>query len=255
MKKPFSVNSFVDKVYVLSVKSFKDRIQHIKEEMGKHNIQFEFIFDYDIPELTPAILKKNFSHSNLTLAQKSLVLKHRHAWQDALKHKYKRALIFEDDVILLPHFNQHFETLIAAIKRLPKDYLIFFGGGDTKVPNHFFLEKGLLVKHRIATAEAYLVDLANIKRRMLWLKKHPMDLPADHLIAHIDCDLHHANHYWVKKPLVEQGSVTGLFVSKLDAHRLKHSIYFNVLRHRWNKFQRRTLKGLIVKLKFFLFGS
>ena len=64
MKKPFSVNSFVDKVYVLSVKSFKDRIQHIKEEMGRHNIQFEFIFDYDIPELTPAILKKNFSHSS-----------------------------------------------------------------------------------------------------------------------------------------------------------------------------------------------
>ena len=69
MNKPSSVNSFVDKVYVLSVKSFKDRIQHIKEEMGKHNIEFEFIFDYDIPELTPAILKKNFSHSNLTLAQ------------------------------------------------------------------------------------------------------------------------------------------------------------------------------------------
>ena len=235
MHSSFSVNSFVDKVYVLSVKSFKDRIQHIKEEMARHNIQFEFIFDYDIPELTPAILKKNFSHSNLTLGQKSLVLKHKHAWQDALTHQYKRILIFEDDVILLPHFNQHFEMLIAFIKRLPKDYLIFFGGGDTKVPNH--------------------LDLANIKRRMLWLKKHPIDLPADHLIAHIDCDLHHAAHYWVKKPLVEQGSVTGLFVTKLDAHRLKHSMYFNILRHRWNKFQRRTLKGLIVKLKFFLFGS
>lgn len=255
MKKPFGVNSFVDKVYVLSVKSFKDRIHHIKQEMAKHNIQFEFIFEYDIPELTHAILKKNFSHSTLTLAQKSLVLKHRYAWQDALKHKYKRVLIFEDDVILLPHFNQNFEILIASIKKLPKDYLIFFGGGDTKVPNHFFLEKGLLVKHRIATTEAYLVDLANIKRRMLWLKKHRMDLPSDHLIAHIDCDLHHAHHYWVKKPLVEQGSVTGLFTSKLDANRLKHSIYFNILRHRWNKFQRRTLKGLIIKLKFFLFGS
>ncbi len=255
MNKPFNVNGFVDKVYVLSVKSFEDRIRHVKAEMAKHNIEFEFIFDYDIPELTPAILKKNFSQSKLTLGQKSLVLKHKHAWQDALKHQYKRILIFEDDVILLPDFNQHFETLIASIKRLPKDYLIFFGGGDTKVPNHFFLEKGLLVKNKIPTAEAYLVDLANIKRRLLWLKNHRIDLPADHLIAHIDCDLHHASHYWVKKPMVEQGSVTGLFVTKLDAHRLKHSVYFNILRHRWNKFQRRTLKGLIVKLKFFLFGS
>jgi glycosyl transferase family 25 len=255
MDNSFNLNNFVDKVYVLSVKSFKDRIHHIKKEMGRHNIQFEFVFDYDVPELTPALLKKHFAPSSLTLAQKSLVLKHRHAWQDALKNKYQRVLIFEDDVILLPNFNQHFKVLTSTIEKLPKDYLIFFGGSDTKVPNHFFLEKGLLVKHRIATAEAYLVDLANIKRRMSWLNKHRIDLPADHLMAHMDCDLHHANHYWVKKPLVEQGSVTGLFVSKLDAHRLKHSIYFNILRYRWNKFQRRTLKSLFVKCKFFLLGS
>jgi glycosyl transferase family 25 len=219
--------------------------------MSSYGIPFVFIFDYDIPQLSRSELKI-FGESQLTMAQKSLVLKHRHAWQDALKHKYKRVLIFEDDVILLPHFNQHFEILIASIKRLPKDYLIFFGGGDTKVPNHFFLEKGLLVKHRIATTEAYLVDLANIKRRILWLKKHPIDLPADHLIAHIDCDLHHADHYWVKKPLVEQGSVTGLFTSKLDAHRLKHSKFFNVLRYHWNKIQRRKLRSFIVKLKYYL---
>jgi glycosyl transferase family 25 len=255
MHRPFSLNRFVDKIYVLSVKSFHDRIDHIKQEMARHNIPFEFVFDYDVPELTPALLKKYFARCNLTLAQKSLVLKHRHAWQDAVKHGYQRVMIFEDDVILLPQFNEKFKALTRTIEKLPKDYLIFFGGGDTKVPHHFFLEKGLLVKHPIATAEAYLVDLANVKRRMSWLNKHRIHLPADHLIAHIDCDLHHANHYWVKKPLVEQGSVTGLFVSKLDAHRLKHSIYFNILRHRWNKFQRRTLRGLYVKCKFFLLGS
>lgn len=255
MQNAFSVNSFVDKVYVLSVKSFKDRIHHVKKEMGKHHIQFEFVFDYDVPELKPTLLKKHFARSNnLTPAQKSLILKHRFAWQDALKHEYQRVLIFEDDVILLPHFNQNFRALISTIEKLPKDFLIFFGGGDTKVPDHFFLEEGLLVRHPIATAEAYLVDLANVRRRMAWLDKHPITLPADHLIKHIDCDLYGAQHYWVKKPLVEQGSVTGLFVSKLDSHRLKHSIYFNILRHRWNKFHRRTLKSLIVKFKFFLLG-
>mgnify|MGYP003337679598 FL=1 len=252
MHSTFTVNSYVDMVYVLSVKSFKDRIQHVKKEMDKHHIQFEFVFDYDIPELTPALLKKYFAPSNLTLAQKSLILKHRHAWQDALRNQYQRVLIFEDDVILTPHFNKNFSALIKSIEKLPKDFLIFFGGGDTKVPDHFFLEKGPLIQHRIATAEAYLVDLANIKRRMSWLNNHHINLPADHLMAHIDCDIHHAHHYWVKNPLVEQGSVTGLFLSKLDAHRLKHSMFFNILRHRWNKFQRRTLRGLFVKFKFFL---
>ena len=107
MHSTFTVNSYVDKVYVLSVKSFKDRIQHVKKEMDKHHIQFEFVFDYDIPELTPALLKKYFAPSNLTLAQKSLILKHRHAWQDALRNQYQRVLIFEDDVILTPHFNKN----------------------------------------------------------------------------------------------------------------------------------------------------
>ena len=69
MHSSFSVNGFVDKVYVLSVKSFKDRIRHVKEEMAKHNIKFEFVFDYDIPELTPNLLKKNFAPSSLSLAQ------------------------------------------------------------------------------------------------------------------------------------------------------------------------------------------
>ena len=232
MNKPFSVNSFVDKVYVLIVKSFKDRIQHIKEEMGKHNIEFEFIFDYDIPKLTPAILKKNFSQSSLTLAQKSLVLKHTQAWRDALKHHHKHILIFEDDVILDKNFHGKLEKIIQAMKTLPQDFLIFLGGGDTKVPEHFFLTQGPLVELPLATAEGYIVDLPSIKKRVQWLKNHKINLPADHLIVKIDHD-NKTRHYWSKEPLVEQGSVTGKFITKLDQHRLKHSKFFNILIHEY----------------------
>ena len=42
--------------------------------------------------------------------------------------------------------------------------------------------------------------------------------------------------------LVEQGSVTGLFDSALDANRLKHSHLYNVARYRWTKWRRRTLR-------------
>ena len=251
MHSSFIVNSFVDKVYVLSVKSFKDRIQHIKEEMGKHNIEFEFIFDYDIPKLTPAILKKNFSQSSLTLAQKSLVLKHTQAWRDALKHHHKHILIFEDDVILDKNFHGKLEKIIQAMKTLPQDFLIFLGGGDTKVPEHFFLTQGPLVELPLATAEGYIVDLPSIKKRVQWLKNHKINLPADHLIVKIDHD-NKTRHYWSKEPLVEQGSVTGKFITKLDQHRLKHSKFFNILRYHWNKIQRRKLRSFIVKLKYYL---
>jgi glycosyl transferase family 25 len=54
--------------------------------------------------------------------------------------------------------------------------------------------------------------------------------------------------YWLRHPIVEQGSVLGLFDSVLDSQRLKHSRFFNILRNRWNKFQRRRLREWRLRL-------
>jgi glycosyl transferase, family 25 len=244
------LHSHIDQVYVLSVKSFKDRITHTKNQMSSYGIPFVFIFDYDIPQLSKSELKV-FGESQLTMAQKSLVLKHIQAWKDALKHHHKHVLIFEDDVILDKNFHEKLEKIIQAMKTLPQDFLIFLGGGDTKVPEHFFLTQGPLVELPLATTEGYIVDLPSIKKRVQWLKNHKINLPADHLIVKIDQD-NKTRHYWSKEPLVEQGSVTGKFITKLDQHRLKHSKFFNTLRYHWNKIQRRKLRSFIVKLKYYL---
>lgn len=244
------LNTFIDQVYVLSVKSFKDRINHIKNEMDLYGIPFQFIFDYDIPQLSENIIQKNFAQSTLSLAQKSLVLKHIHAWKDALKNDYKYILIFEDDVILDKNFHKKLEIIIQAIKSLPKNFLIFLGGADTKVPDYFFLTPKPLVKLQLSTTEAYIVDQESIKKRLLYLKKHKISLPSDFLIIKIDRE-NKTQHYWPKEPLAEQGSVTGKFITKLDRHRLKHSQVFNILRYRWNKLQRRQWRGLFVRVKHF----
>ena len=76
-------------------------------------------------------------------------------------------------------------------------------------------------------------------------------LPADHLLKHADAELGIA-HFWLRPPIVEQGSVLGLFESVLDAHRRKHSRAFNVLRNRWNKFQRHRLRGWLVRARIML---
>jgi len=48
---------------------------------------------------------------------------------------------------------------------------------------------------------------------------------------------------------VEQGSVIGLFDSVLDASRRKHSRLYNVARHRWTKWRRRTLRRHFVRAR------
>jgi hypothetical protein len=71
------------------------------------------------------------------------------------------------------------------------------------------------------------------------------------LIRTIDplCEI---KQYWIKKYLVEQGSVTGIFESRLDKQRQKHSSLYNFLRYRWQKINRKKLRKLyaIIKTKF-----
>lgn len=243
------VNNLVDKVYVLTVKTFHDRISHIQNEMQNHNIDFQFIFDFDIPEINEEIENIHFHEtSSLTMGQKSLVLKHIQAWKNAEKNNYQRILVFEDDVVLKKNFAQEFEKIIAATKEKQPGYLVFLGGSDAKVPESFLLSKDIITPLPISTAEGYLTDREAIIRRINWQKNNKISLPADHLISKIDKDLGITN-YWSKKPIVEQGSVTGIFNSHLDNHRQKHSKFFNISRYHWNKFQRRFLKAQIAKIR------
>ena len=244
------VNKLVEKVYVLSVKTFDVRIAHIQKEMRKYNIDFEFVFDYDIPDLDSQVLADMFGASALTMAQKSLVLKHIQAWKDAEVHGLQRVLIFEDDVILHNDFVHQFEVICSAVNKLPPDFLVFLGGADAKVPDSYLMSKETLVALPIATAEGYMTDISAIKRRLAWLKVNKIVYPADHLICSID-KLHHAPNYWSRQPIVEQGSVTGIFDSALDSHRQKHSRRFNIYRYRWNKFQRHVLRAWIAHVKYF----
>ena len=247
------MDSFIDAVFVLSVKCFYNRIDHIKRELKKHKINYNFIFDYDPESITDALDVQTFaSDCRLTVAQKSLVLKHIHAWHISQSRNYKRILIFEDDVILAENFIHELLVYEKDINTLQSGYLIFLGGGDAKMSSEFFLNKKLLFKHPLTTAEGYITDLDAIHKRLSWIEKNKIILPADHLINQIDKQMS-IEQYWLKKPLVCQGSVFGLFDTTLDANRSKHSTVYNYLRYYFHKFRRRTLKSFMykVKIKFF----
>lgn len=242
------VNAWVDAVYVLSVKTFTHRIEHAKEQLSQHGIAFEFMFAHDANELDDETVARTFGPSDLKRPHQSLVLKQIQTWRDADAGGLRRILVFEDDVILAPDFQARFDEAMRAAERLSEGYLLYLGGADTRVPDSYFLATEPLVLLPIATAEGYVTDLAAVRRRLKWLETHRVTLPADHLIRHID---EHSGtaHYWLRRPIVEQGSVTGLFTSVLDRSRQKHSKWFIQLRYRWNKFKRHRLRGWLVRLK------
>ena len=238
----------VDAVYVLSVRTFCDRIAHVQRELAAHGIPFEFIFEFDAVDLDPKLVASTFGPSLLKLPHQSLVLKHLHAWRLASQHQFRRILVFEDDVILREGFTPSLQRALQAAHAKPPGYLIYLGGADTKVPDSLFLDPEPLVPLPIGTTDGYVTDLTACQRRIAWCAANKIVLPADHLMRHIDkvCDI---QQYWVPTPLIEQGSVTGLFDSVLDGHRMKYSRGANRVRYHWNKFSRRQLRGWWARLK------
>jgi glycosyl transferase family 25 len=231
----------IDAVFVLSVKTFADRTAHVTRELGRYGIPFEFIFDFDAAELDDATILQHFVAGSPMRRQASLTLKHLQAWRVANARGARRIMVFEDDVVLDPQFHVRLAAAMRAADALTPGWHIFLGGADAKVPDDFFLHSGPLVPLASTTAEGYVCDLEACRRRVAWCAANRIHLPADQLIAHID-RAERIAQYWPPEPLVEQGSVTGLFDSALDANRLKHSHLYNVARHRWTKWRRRTLR-------------
>jgi len=245
---PSPIGRWVDAVYVLSVKSFDQRIAHVTSELGRHGIPFEFVFEHDAAEMDRQLVETTFGSSDLSPGQQSLVLKNIHVWRTAVASGLRRVLVFEDDVVLHEDFATRFEEAMRALEKQPPGWLLFLGGLDTKVPDRYFLSPGPVVELPIATAEACAYDVEAIRRRLAWLEKHQVTLPADLLMRHVDAQVG-VRQFWLRHPVAEQGSVLGLFDSKLDKHRLKHSRTFNILRNRWNKFQRRRLREWLARAK------
>jgi glycosyl transferase family 25 len=238
----------IDAVFVLSVRTFAGRIAHVTQELGRFGIPFEFIFDFDADALDDATIARYFNGGTPMKKQMSLTLKHLQAWRLACERGSRRIMVFEDDVVLFPAFHARLAAALRAADALAPGWHIFLGGADAKVPDRFFLDPGPLVPLPSTTAEGYVSDHEACRRRLAWCEARKIRHPADQLITHIDRVAGIAQ-YWPPEPLVEQGSVTGLFDSALDATRLKHSRFYNVARHRWTKWRRRTLRRAWVRAR------
>jgi len=142
----------IDAVFVLSVKSFADRIAHVRGELARFGIPFEFIFDFDAAELDDATILQHFVAGSPMRRQASLTLKHLQAWRVANARGARRIMVFEDDVVLDPQFHARLAAAMRAADALAPGWHICLGGVDAKVPDDYFLHSGPLVPLASTTA-------------------------------------------------------------------------------------------------------
>ncbi|MGZ8994448.1 MAG: glycosyltransferase family 25 protein [Burkholderiaceae bacterium] len=236
------VNAQVDAVFVLSVRSFHDRIAHIEAELRRHGIAFEWIFEHDAAELTPGLIEATFAPSDMGPPQQSLVLKHIEAWKRCVARGYRRILVFEDDAILASDFTQVFGAAMQAADAIDQPYMIYLGCGDNKYVSPSKSPGSVLVKTNLAlpATDAIVVDQRAARLRLEYVGRQKITRPADWLMREADAAMGIA-HYWLADPIVEQGSMTGRFASVLDRKRIDRSRAWIGLRFRWDRWRRRTL--------------
>jgi glycosyl transferase, family 25 len=239
------VNQGVDAVFVLSVRSFADRIAHIRAELARHGIEFEFVFEFDANAIPPELIDRMFAPSDMKASHQSLVLKHVRTWQLALERKLRRVLVFEDDAVLAPDFAPRLAEALAEAEALPPGWVLYLGRGNNQ---HVGARSGpaLLPGGLLPATDAMVFDTEAARRRLAYLETHKITRPADWLTRETDAAVG-VPHYWLREPIVEQGSMNGRFDSVLDGKRRVRGRWYAWLRFRWDAWWKRLRRDLGVR--------
>lgn len=194
-----SKSDLYDKIYVISLDRTPERYEHVKKQLDKFHLKHERFSGVDGKLLTIRDEKRNFVVPNqkvglpdgyfddatlkisyqglykdaeffyvrdylLNCGQLGCAMSHRAVWADVVKHKYKRAIILEDDVTLEPDFDR---KLSMTMKNLPKDYDVFFlsiGLFPPKNRTYFTSPDFWLSKFSNTSSPFY----ANVKTSSVW---------------------------------------------------------------------------------------
>jgi glycosyl transferase family 25 len=242
------VNDLVDAVLVVSVRTFTDRIEHMRAEMARFSIEFEWVFDFDPSHITPELIERTFAPSDLRLPHQSAVLKHIATWRICVERGYRRVLVFEDDVVLSRRFT---EVLAQAVRELDEKgtpCLLYLGCGHNRYVEGTKRSPTMLVPGGpLPAAEALVLDRESCVRRLQWLERNKVTRPPDWLLREIDAELA-IPHFWLRDPVVEQGSMNGRFHSLLDEKRRGRGLIFAWLRFRWDRLCHRLFGGRTISV-------
>lgn len=237
-----AVNQLVDAVFVLSVATFTDRIAHIGREMQRHAIDFEFVFEFDANVIPEDLIDRTFAPSDMKRAHQSLVLKHIHTWRECVRRGLDRVLVFEDDAVLADGFADALGAALREADALPGAWMIYLGRGDNQYVGTRRAAGALVPGGTLPATDALVFNRAAAQARLDYLETHRITRPADWLTRETDAAVG-VRHWWLARPIVEQGSMSGRFESVLDDRRRVRGRGYAWLRYRWDKWWRGLRHG------------
>lgn len=106
------------KAYVIHVSTANSRKIFITEQLNRKKIEFSFIEDGDIADLTPSIIDQYFK-GDLTISspKTSCAYKHLLAYQRILEGEDEIAMVVEDDIYFYRNYNVMIKKIADEIRR------------------------------------------------------------------------------------------------------------------------------------------
>lgn len=241
----------VDKIYVVHVSSNLERETHMKRELGKFNLPFEFMIRGDIKDLTRELIDDYFIGEQMTgdfCAEQSCALKHIYIYERMIEDGVSDALIFEDDVFLKDNFIDVFNKCIQEFRSLSLEEqnkgLINFEESTLRYVPKDRVEDGkfLYAMDRSRCAGAYYLTGVLAKEVVADVRTGKCDKPLDWYHNTL-VDRIHLQHYWCHPAIVQQGSHNGKMQSTIDSKKYGPVRQITWKISRWYKQKIRPLFG------------
>lgn len=208
------------KILVLHVKKgYEERERLMRDVLGKAGLDFEFILDGDLEDLTPERLERYFTGEMKQVAPyTSCTMKHLLACEYVIEHQLPGALVLEDDMILYKNFRKVFaecmeelarDHIDAALINFEDSALRFVPGRQRRWGKHLYRAQ------RDRFAGCYYVTQAAAKMIMDYVYEKKCDRISDvfhkSLIERIGLP-----YYWCHPCIATQGTHNGLLPSSLN---------------------------------------
>jgi len=208
------------KKYVLHVKKgYEDREESIKRQFADLGMEFEWILDFDVPELDDETLKHYGYHgTELSMAEISCSMKHIAAWKKIAADGPPGGFVFEDDIILSARFGKIVPNALAELERNHggRACMSLGDGCAMFVPWTKTSKNRLLYPaEQVRAADSYYLSADAAVEMVKYVRKKGFFLPADHLINRL-CHELAIPILWLAPTIVSQGSHTGRFRSALQ---------------------------------------
>lgn len=203
--------------YVIHSISLPEREDHIRKQMSRAGLPFEWVLDFEPSEISAAVNEQFFSASaDLSPGQKSCALKHIVAMQRIVERRQEAAFIIEDDAQLRPDFHSLLCLIMKDAEKWPRPRVLHLGAAT-----NFYVPASRLVdgQHvfegsRVRNMEMYVLGWVEAQARLDWIARNRLDCPIDIAMNKADPELG-IPFLWSEPPIAEQGSLNGTFTSSL----------------------------------------